>query len=263
MTSINNQPLAAPLANHSHITDRHETKTTNSARPEPSAPAAHRSAKMYDETYLNMYNTIQQMKPPPTLEAMRAQVPDDKWNASLDRSKPFRELGRSYGLSLLLQTPMAQELGRKLKEQFEDFFPGRSDLSWASLGITALLTQGKHGDPGEIAGFDFDSSGTSSWDEMAANMFSRLKTHLIATGRATPELAEAATYALLWNSAPEYLLNFIPENVNRHSDTWEAVRKEISRMSDDDNQAPLGKFYDSILDKRDPQRVIDRQNEGV
>lgn len=259
MTFINNPMPVTPLPLHSSTQDRHETDTTHVARHVRSTSAESRTAPMYDETYMNMYNAVQQMTPPPTLDAIRSQVPNDVWNATQGKkSKTQEELTRNDGLSRLLETPMAQELGRKLKEQFEDFFPNRSDVSWAGLGLTVLLTQGKHGDPGEIAGFDFDSPGTSPSDDMAANMFSRLKKHLIDTGRVTPELAEAATYALLWNSAPEYLLRFIPDNVNRHSDTWEAVRKEVSRMSDGDDQAPLGKYYDQILDTVDPQRVTDR-----
>ena len=211
------------------------------------------TTRLHDPVYAEMYNTLQQMLPPPTLDANRAQVPDDAWN--------FKQGWPSYGLDLLLQTPMAKEMGLKLREQFGNVFPGKSELGWAGTALIALLTKGMHGNPGEIAGFDFDAKGKNLSDRAAANVFSQLKQHLIDTNQTTPELASAISFMLLWQSAPVYLLKDIPADVDRFdSYIWDQVRRVVSDLTSVDEQATLSKSYDDILDILDPRRVADRNN---
>lgn len=255
MTSIHSQLPTRSLPEYSTTRSRHETAPTGTAQHVQGNSAAPLTAKMHDEMYVEMYNALQQLKPLPTLDAIRAQVPDDAWNAK--QGQP------SYGLDELLQTPLAKEMGLKLREEFGDFFPGKSERSWAGTALTVLLTKGVHGDPGEIAGFDFDSRGQTPSDTKATNMFSRLKQHLVDTGRTTPELADAAAYVLLWQSAPEYLLKDIPAGVDRFSLVWDQVRRKVSELSEVDDQAPLSKSYDDVLDILDPQRVADRKNQFI
>lgn len=258
MTSINSQHPTTQLPDFNARTRREAGTTGSTQQVQTSSAARLTTAPLNDSDYAAMYDTLQKMTPPPTLEAIRAQVPNAVWDA--------KQRGQSYGLDALLLTPMATDMGLKLRELHGDLLPGMDDLSWASVALTVLFTQGMFGDPGNIAEFDFDSRGNNTSDTMAATMFSRLKQHLVEqhlkdTGAKDFELAGAIAFLLLWRSSPEYLLRDIPAYENRFSHQWEQVRREVKQMSEKHDRFPLGASYESILDALDPQREIDRRSQ--
>lgn len=204
---------------------------------------------MNAEMQAAMFKILQAMTPPVTLNALREQISDAQWNKFNGTA--------SRELAALASTPAAKEMVEKLKSWFGSSTP-RSDIQWAVAGLTSLVTKGQRSaDVNSVAGFDLNQHNN------AADTFERFKTHLVTTGQATSELAGSVAYMLLWQSAPEFLLRDIPDNVDKDSPIWKQVTRQTRELEANQFQSSLLKTYDDILDILDPRRITERENQVI
>ena len=187
-------------------------------------------------------NFLQGMKPPPSLNAMRDQVPDDVWG-NCD-GIATRELGA------LLNSPMGKEMSQALQNRF-----GGSTFNALTWGMAGLASMMVHQSPGNntysIEGFDWGAG-----DNNPANTFGYLKKFLVEQEQTTPELAGAVAYVVLWKFAPASLLRNIPDYMDKTSLEWEKVSNKVDELMSKNPLQTLGMTYDDVLDLIDPTRVV-------
>lgn len=192
-------------------------------------------------------NFLLGMKPPPSLNEMRDQVPNDVWKNS--GGEATRELGA------LLNTPIGKEMSQALQNRF-----GGSTfnaLTWGMAGLASMMVDQSPGaSTYSIAGFDWGAGDTNP-----ANTFGHLKNFLVEQEQTTPELAGAVAYVQLLKFAPASLLRDIPPYVDKTGLEWEQVSNKVDELMSKNPLQTLSMTYDDVLDLIDPTRVEKRVTE--
>ncbi|MBO0492986.1 hypothetical protein [Pseudomonas sp. Marseille-Q1929] len=192
-------------------------------------------------------NFLQGMKPPPSLNAMRDQVPDNVWKNS--------DGVASRELSALLNTPIGKEMSQELQNRF-----GSSTfnaLTWGMAGLASMMVDQSQGaSTYSIEGFDWGAG-----DDNPANTLGHLKQFLVEQEQTTPELAGAVAYVQLWKFSPASLLRNIPPYANKTSLEWEKVSNKVDELMSKHPLQTLSMTYDDVLDLIDPTRVEKRVTE--
>lgn len=240
MLSLNNQPpLVVP-----------GTLPSSTGSPKTSAAADTKNHAGFSQDPLQPHmqkeilNFLQGMKPPPSLDAMRSQVPDDVWKSF--KGIPTLELGA------MLNTPVGKEMSLALQAKF-----GGSTFNALTWGMAGLASQMVDSTPDSnnysIRGFDWGAG-----DSSAANTFEHLKAFLVKQGQTTPEMAGTVAYLQLWKYSPASLLRNIPDYVDMSSLEWEKVSNKVDTLMLEHPLKPLSMTYSDILDLIDPTRVEKR-----
>lgn len=242
--------------------NNHLPPATPATLPSPSEPAkTHPAAQTKSDTDFRwhplhwemqekMRRFLKSMEPPPSLSAMREQVPNDAWKK--------RDGVATDELSELVNTP----IGRKMSQALQMEFGGSNfnALTWWLAGLASLMVNANEFVK-EYDGYDnyhidfFDWGGD---DKNPAAIFEHLKKFLVKYKLATPELAGAMAYVRLWKSAPEFLLRDIPAGLDKNSPEWKRVSEKVGKLVLDTPLQTLGMTYDDVLDLIDPTRVKNR-----
>lgn len=240
MLSLNNQPHSVVPGTMTSPTE--STKT--SAAAQTKSHAGFGQDPLHPQMQQEILSFLQSMKPPPSLDAMRDQVPADEWK-SLE-GVATREL------HAMLNTPMGKEMSHALQTKF-----GGSTFNALTWGMAGLASQMVDSIPDSnnysIRGFDWGAG-----DSSAANTFEHLKAFLVKQGQTTPEMAGTVAYLQLWKYSPASLLRNIPDYVDMSSLEWEKVSNKVDTLMLEHPLKTLGMTYSDILNLIDPTRVEKR-----
>ncbi|AZE89423.1 hypothetical protein [Pseudomonas orientalis] len=162
----------------------------------------------------------------------------------------------------LLTTPKAQALGLALQDKFGGVSTPESVNDWtlAALGITlgqdCEATNTSAAVRTSIAGFDMARS--EHWDKHPSALVSGLVNHLVATGRASAELAPIAAHLLLSPRAPAFLVKDIPDKVSYGSHTWVSFSAAVARLEHEAPGSTANMTFAQVMQRADLAPVTDQ-----
>ncbi|MBD8268959.1 hypothetical protein [Pseudomonas fluorescens] len=163
----------------------------------------------------------------------------------------------------LLTTPKAQALGLALQDKFGGVSTPQSVNDWtlAALGITlgqdCEATNTSAAVRTSIAGFDMARS--EHWDKHPSALVSGLVNHLVATGRASAELAPIAAHLLLSPRAPAFLVKDIPDKVSYGSHTWVSFSTAVARLEHEAPGSTANMTYAQVMQRADLAPITDQE----
>lgn len=123
-------------------------------------------------------------------------------------------------LNALISSPEAQSLGAALQEQMQGIATDSSTLDYLLAAVTLQLDPASITAPqrNRVAGFDLADATLKG--KSATQIRDALSQHLVARGKTSPELADAAAHLLLAGRAPVFLIKDIPDSVTYGSPAW-------------------------------------------
>jgi hypothetical protein len=152
---------------------------------------------------------------------------------------PYQLRNREQFIQTLLTTPKAQALGLALQEKFEGVSTPNSINDWTLAALSATLDEDSDdrstSSPARTTVAGFDLARSEHWGKHPTTAVTGLAEHLVATGRASTEMAPIAAYLLLAHRAPALLVKEIPDTVTYGSHTWVSFSTAVARV---EAQAP-------------------------
>ncbi|MGL5995623.1 MAG: hypothetical protein ACRC1I_03730 [Pseudomonas proteolytica] len=187
---------------------------------------------------------VKNIVPLPTFENLRQQVDAQTWQAVKDHP--------SAALGALLETPLARDLGEKLKDRFG----GSMSLSaqdWAIAGVFSLLDKGSSPEASgtsrpdsHFAGIKLEPLDFNIQSDVVRNLTNGLEN---STGVA-PDLAPAAAYLALWKTRPEYNVRGVPADFVFNTAEGKDFAAQVRKMEAQSPTSGIAADYQEI------QRII-------
>jgi len=123
-------------------------------------------------------------------------------------------------LETLVTSSRGQALGTQLQTDFNAICTGwsASDYALAAIHLSLDPASIKASRRNTVAGFDLGQP--QHWGKPASAVLQGLAAHLVATGKASAEMAHVGAYLLLMRRAPEFLIKDISPSVTYGSPAW-------------------------------------------
>lgn len=130
----------------------------------------------------------------------------------------------------IVDSPKARALGIALQKKMGAVTTGDNYQDWVLAVIALTLDQETlfHEQINHVAGFDL--AARKFYGQPLANIRQGLMAHLIETGRTSAEMAPVGAHILLSISAPELLIDDIPQTLTFGSIGWASLKAAVARI---------------------------------
>lgn len=167
----------------------------------------------------------------------------------------------SQGLQLALNAEEANTLDETVRVKLNALPTKHSKNDWVSAALLLDLDPTPGQPRNHVAGYDLTQQ--ANLGRKPSEVVSDFEKYLVAQGKVTARTAPVAAYHLLAGSAPELLIEGIPENLIYNTHTWTMFRIAVSQIEQLSPGASLGMKFADIMKYGDLEPITVGQEIAV
>lgn len=144
------------------------------------------------------------------------------------RDQDIANVPQETAINLALDSDQGKIFGKALETALSAIPTATSAAEWLMAALVLDLNPIEGSKRNHVAGYDLTQK--ANWGLKPSAVVAKLETHILASGKASANVAPFAARHLLANIGPEFLVRNLPDNLVCGTHTWAMLRIAVNRL---------------------------------